>query len=244
MLTRLLVLLASLAIASPSWATMTCTTTDFFPDENGGSDPATVTETIPNNSNQVTVLLIHDRTEAQADPAVTDNQSGTWVKRDGPLDSTNTTSRMWLYERTAGTKGNSTTVTVDWSTAIGWVLVVGTCVSDSANPLTYVSSAAMADHSSTTAWASNSRTFSNPGVLIGYVSSNNNNTMTPGTNQNVMNTGLLRSHIITRAESSGTYSMDATMNGAISGTWGVSLYEETPSGAAVNFFPRRLQEEP
>jgi hypothetical protein len=228
------VLLSMLCWTAPSWATVTCTTTDFT-GTTTATDPGTVTETIPNNPNQVTVLAILDRTEAEADPTVTDNQSGTWVLRDGPLNSANTTVvRVWLYERTSGTKGNSTTVSVDWSAAINAVLVLGTCVSDSSDPLTYVSSAAMQDHSATTTWTSNSRTFTAAGVLIGYTGQNTSTgPNTPGTNQTEMNNGLIRAHIFTRPESTGTHAFDVTMSISAIGVFGASLYQETAAGGGA-----------
>jgi hypothetical protein len=239
-------LLFVLGWAGWSQAAITCTNTDFVYTTNTIASP-TITITVPAQTHRRSVIHIHDYTdETTTISSVTEDNGGTWAQVGSTSDmSTGATSRMWFYERTGGNTG-STTITVNFSGAINSALTAGTCYSDTAS-LDYVSSAAHTEHAAVTAWASNSRTYTTTGIIIGPMASTGGNSVisTVGTNQTrmVSDGGSRRSHIVVRAESSGTQALDMTMSFNVTGMWGAHLYQEasaagvTPRGMLLGVYP-------
>lgn len=235
-------LLLALLMPNQAWAAITCTTTDFNTGLGTASTTLAVTETIPAQTNRRTILAVQNRSdESTTISSVADDNGGTWTLRQGPTPAANTTIYTWFYERD-NTNTGATTATVTFSGAINSVGIMGTCYSDTAS-LDYVSSATVVDYATGggATVTSNTRTFTNTGVLICDQNSSGNSAISSvGTNQTAMNTASFPVHIDTRLESSGAFSCDITLTFAVNGTIGAHLYQEASSAAQTFGFRLRV----
>ncbi len=242
MMLRLLTLLC-LLLPVPSWAAITCTTTDFGTNEGAASTTLTITKTIPSQTFRRPVAVIFDRSdETTTISSVTDNNGGTWTVRRTATDmSTAATGRFWFYEQSTLGGTGSTTLTVTFSAAINSSGVFGTCYSDTAS-LDYVSTSAVNEHTTTTTWTAPSRTYTATGVIIGDMATASGNCVfsSVGTNQTVMNTASFQAHIVVRLESSGTQGLDGTTSFNCTGMWGSELYQEASASEETFGLRRRL----
>lgn len=239
---RLVVWLLLVVLSLPAQANAAISCDAAFPVTSGTTASETVTITVPAETNRRSVIAVLDRSESATitGGVPTDDGGGTWVERGAQYDSTSTTARTWLFERSGGGTG-STIITVAFSGIINSVLVAGTCWSDTAS-LDFVSAATPSEHTPATVdWVGPSRTFTNTGIIFGYTGQNGNATLTPVGSEVVKNTSTLRSHIVTLAGSSGASNQAVTLNATAVGSYGAVLYQEAAS-ASTNFFPRRREQ--
>jgi len=209
------------------WATITCGNAA------SGSDNVeipTLAVTVTAETNRVTILGIHDRIESRTIDSVSDTGSGTWELLNGPESSTASTIRTWMYARTGGSDG-AITVSIDFSATGNSAYSAATCYSDTA-ALEYVSSATALDNSFGTAHASNSRTFTATGMLVGWLATNNSVALSAvGTNQTNITNANLRGHLVGRAESSGTHALDVTTGASTNGLFPAALFQEAAAAS-------------
>jgi hypothetical protein len=243
---RLGLLLLALLVPGQAWATVTCTASDFVAGSGTASTTLAITITVPSQTNRRPVIAISDRSdETTTISSVVDNNSGTWTCRGACPDdmSTGATIRTWFYEQSTLGGTGSTTVTVTFSGAINSSGVAGTCYGSGAS-LDYVSSAAYAEHTTTSSWTSNTRDVTSAGVVISDLHSSGGNcdVSSVGTNQTEMTspTGSRVTQIVTRPETSGTFGTDWTLGFNCTGQVGAHLYQEASAAAETFGFRLRL----
>lgn len=212
-----------LGLAPPASAAITCgdtTTSPFATDETPD-----LSVTVTAQTNRITFLGIHDRSESVTIDSVSDTGSGTWTLISGPDSSALSTMRQWAYYRTGGSTG-AVTVTVDFSAAVNSTVSATTCYSDAA-ALSYVSAAAVVDNASGTAHVSNTRTFTTTGVVLGFMATNNNSSISAvGSNQANLTAATSRGHLVRRFESSGTQGLDVTTAASTNSLFSAALFQE------------------
>lgn len=211
-------------------ATVTCSTSDFASAANTIEMP-TLGITVPASANAVTVLVVHDRTESATIDSVADSGTGeTWTLRDGPDNHSGTTIRSWIYQRTAGSTG-AITITVDFSAAVNNHLSAGSCTSD-VGALTFDQAATTAEFTTATSHTSNAISLPGAGVMMGFLTTNNNVSVSAvGSGEVNATNATARAHIITQAiGSAGSHTLEATTASASSLFSALSFTEPAGGG--------------
>lgn len=227
-MTRLMRALAALLVlyASPVQAAITCEGTGVQAAQT--TDPATLSYTFPANSNQLTFLAIHDRSETNSITSVSGG-SCTWTLRAGPFDlSTATAIRLWLYVGNGCTSGAGT-ISVDLGATQNSHLAAASCWADSA--MTFISAGGAGAEGSGTAVVTEALSVSATGVVVAAIAVSNAVSISSvnSANSDDMTAAASRAFLVRRLESSGSTSIDVTI-GSSSFESAVVLYQEGGGG--------------